>query len=235
MSVIGAGFGRTGTLSLKLALEQLGFGPCYHMNDVFTRAGHAQRWRDAFRSGAADWESLLNGYRAAVDWPSAHFWRQLAGHCPTVRVILTVRDPGAWCESIRTTIFPAQRRPLPPPDDPHYAQLVMPGEMILHGTFGQIEDKAHVLSTHDAHNAAVQAQIAPQRLLLCSRTAGRRCASSSAWRCPGSHSRAATPSRIFWTGSRRRGFSRVLKKGFAVLFQLSARRCQIWRGSPPGA
>ncbi len=166
LSIIGAGFGRTGTLSLKLALEQLGFGPCYHMNDVFTQAGHAQRWRDAFRSGDADWDSLLHGYRAAVDWPPAHFWRQLAGHYPTARVILTVRDPDAWYESIRTTIFPAQRRPLPAPDDPHYAQLVMPRELILHGTFGQIEDKAHVLSVYHAHNAAVQAQIAPPRLLV---------------------------------------------------------------------
>lgn len=166
LSIIGAGFGRTGTLSLKLALEQLGFGPCYHMNDVFTQAGHAQQWRDAFRSGDADWETLLQGYRATVDWPSAHFWRQLAGHYPAAKVILTVRDRDAWYESISTTIFPAQRRPLPPQDDPHYAQLVMPRELILHGTFGQVEDKAHVLSIYDAHNAAVQAQITPPRLLV---------------------------------------------------------------------
>ena len=166
LSIIGAGFGRTGTLSLKLALEQLGFGPCYHMNDVFAQAGHAQRWRDAFQTGAADWEALLAGYQAAVDWPSAHFWRPLAAHYPAAKVILTVRDPDAWYQSISSTIFAAQRRPLPPPHDPHYASLVMPRELILHGTFGQIEDKAHVLSVYDAHNAAVQAHIAPPRLLV---------------------------------------------------------------------
>ena len=166
LSIIGAGFGRTGTLSLKLALEQLGLGPCYHMNDVFTQAGHAQRWRDAFRSGEADWDSLLHGYGAAVDWPSAHFWRPLAAHYPAAKVILTVRDPDAWYESIRSTIFPAQRRPLPASDDPHYAQLIMPRELILHGTFGQVEDKSHVLSVYESHNAAVQAQIAPPRLLV---------------------------------------------------------------------
>ncbi len=166
LSIIGAGFGRTGTLSLKLALERLGVGPCYHMNDVFTHAGHAQAWRDAFQRGNADWDTLLHGYRAAVDWPSAHFWRPLADHYPAAKVILTVRDRDAWYESISTTIFPAQRRPLPAPDHPHYAQLAMPRELILHGTFGQVQDKAHVLSIYDAHNAAVRAQMAASRLLV---------------------------------------------------------------------
>jgi hypothetical protein len=165
LAIIGAGFGRTGTLSLKLALEQLGFGPCYHMNDVFSHPGHAQRWRDAFRDGDADWDDLLRGFASAVDWPPAHFWRPLAARYPDAKVILTVRDRDAWYESIASTIFPAQRRPLPPPGDPHYAQLVMPRELILHGTFGQIEDKAHVLSIYDAHNAAVRAAIEPARLL----------------------------------------------------------------------
>lgn len=166
LSIIGAGFGRTGTLSLKLALEQLGLGPCYHMNDVFTRPGHAQLWRDAFGNGIADWDRLLHGYRATVDWPAAHFWRQLDAHYPAARVILTVRDGDAWYESICSTIFEAQRRPLPPADHPHYAQLAMPRELILHGTFGRIEDKDHVLAVYDAHNAAVQAQVDPQRLLV---------------------------------------------------------------------
>mgnify|MGYP005817915371 FL=1 len=165
LSIIGAGFGRTGTLSLKLALDQLGLGPCYHMNEVFARPGHAQAWRDAFRAGHADWDGLLRGYGAAVDWPSACFWRQLAAHYPAARVILTVRDRDAWYQSIASTLFPAQRRPLPPPDDPHYAQLAMPRELILHGTFGQIEDKDHVLAVYDAHNAAVRAAIDPARLL----------------------------------------------------------------------
>ena len=176
LSIIGAGFGRTGTLSLKFALEQLGVGPCYHMNDVFTHASHAQAWRDAFPAPSnADQASTAHGYRAAVDWPPA----TSGAHWPT-----TTRRPGhphrarpdAWSEGISTTIFPAQRRPLPPPDHPHYAQLVMPRELILHGTFGQIEDKAHVLSIYDAHNAAVQTQLRPTQLSLTSRTARRRCA-----------------------------------------------------------
>ena len=115
--------------------------------------------------GDADWDDLLRGFTSAVDWPPAHFWRQLAMRYPDAKVILTVRDRDAWYDSIASTIFPAQRRPLPPPDDPHYAQLVMPRELILHGTFGQVEDKAHVLSVYDAHNAAVRAAIEPARLL----------------------------------------------------------------------
>ena len=35
LKVVGAGFGRTGTLSLKTALERIGFGPCYHMMRSF--------------------------------------------------------------------------------------------------------------------------------------------------------------------------------------------------------
>ena len=165
LEVIGAGFGRTGTLSLKLALEQLGAGPCYHMNDVFSHPGHAQAWRDAFRTGTAHWESLLDGYRSAVDWPSAHFWQALLRAWPQARVILTVRDPQAWYRSISTTIFPAQRRPLPETDHPHYAQLVMPRELILHGTFSGIEDREHVLGVYEAHNAAVRAGVPADQLL----------------------------------------------------------------------
>lgn len=166
LEIIGAGFGRTGTLSLKLALEQLGRGPCYHMNDVFQHPGHAQLWRDAFVNQSADWDALFEGYRAAVDWPPAHFWRQLTDHAPEAQVILTVRDRDAWYNSISSTIFPAQRRPLPAEDDPHFASLVMPRELILRGTFDGIEDKDHVLAIYDTHNAAVQAEIAPDRLLV---------------------------------------------------------------------
>lgn len=165
LDIIGAGFGRTGTLSLKLALEQLGAGPCYHMNDVFSHSDHAQVWRDAFATGTADWERLLTGYRSAVDWPAAHFWGALLRAFPQAKVILTVRDPQSWYRSISTTIFPAQRRPLPAPDHPHYAQQAMPRELILHGTFGGIEDREHVLAVYEAHNAAVRAAVPARQLL----------------------------------------------------------------------
>ncbi|WP_372724309.1 sulfotransferase family protein [Immundisolibacter sp.] len=166
LNIIGAGFGRTGTLSLKLALEQLGFGPCYHMHEVFARPGHAQLWRQAQKAGDADWNSLLAGYRAAVDWPPAFFWRQLAAHYPRARVILTVRDADAWYDSISTTIFPAQRLPLPPENAPLFHSLVMPREMVRVGTFGDQLDRAHVIDVYEKHNAEVKAALPASRLLV---------------------------------------------------------------------
>ena len=69
MKVIGAGFGRTGTMSLKVALEKLGFGPCYHMIELFEHPEHVERWKAAVRGEPVDWEELFHGYRATVDWP----------------------------------------------------------------------------------------------------------------------------------------------------------------------
>ena len=79
LDVIGAGFGRTGTLSLKLALEQLGFSQCYHMFEVMNHPEHVPLWRAAHRGESIDWEALFTGYRAAVDWPTCNFWRKETG------------------------------------------------------------------------------------------------------------------------------------------------------------
>ena len=44
--------------------------------------------------------------RSQVDWPGARYWRELARHFPEARVILTVRDPDAWFDSVQATIAP---------------------------------------------------------------------------------------------------------------------------------
>ena len=93
LSVIGAGFGRTGTMSLQIAIEMLGLGPCYHMREVLKHPGHVDVWSAATRGEAVDWEALFGDYRAAVDWPACHFWAELAEHYPEARIILTHRDP----------------------------------------------------------------------------------------------------------------------------------------------
>ena len=91
---IGAGLGRTGTLSLKLALEQLGFGPCYHMREVFEHLDvHVPLWEQAARGADVNWDALFQGYRSAVDFPVAGFYRELADYYPKAKVVLTVRDP----------------------------------------------------------------------------------------------------------------------------------------------
>lgn len=102
MEVIGAGFGRTGTLSLKAALERLGYGPCYHMVEVI-KHGHGAFWREAARKRArgepVDWEVVFTGYHSTVDFPAADFYEELAQAYPKAKVILTVRDPQRWYES----------------------------------------------------------------------------------------------------------------------------------------
>ena len=105
MKVIGAGFGRTGTASLQSALGELGFGPCYHMYEVFANPGHADFWRAAWRGGPADWDGVLGGYEAAVDWPACTFYEELMERNPDAKVLLSVRDPERWYESTRQTIY----------------------------------------------------------------------------------------------------------------------------------
>jgi len=105
LKVIGAGFGRTGTLSLKVALEELGFGPCYHMSELIKTSEHLVLWEAASREEAIEWDAIFAGYQAAVDWPTCSFFEQLMHAYPQARVILTIRDPESWYESASSTIF----------------------------------------------------------------------------------------------------------------------------------
>jgi len=105
LSVIGAGFGRTGTLSLKVALETLGFGPCYHMLEVLKNPAHIPIWTSAVQGERIEWDAVFSGYLAAVDWPAAYFWRDLAEQYPEGKVILTVRDSRQWYDSVFDTIY----------------------------------------------------------------------------------------------------------------------------------
>jgi len=92
LKLIGAGLGRTGTASTKLALERLGFGPCYHMGEVISQPHRMAGWLDA-ANGRPDWEAVFDGYAACVDYPAASFWRELAERYPQAKVLLNVRSP----------------------------------------------------------------------------------------------------------------------------------------------
>src|SRR5262245_19137133 len=104
VQLIGAGLGRTGTPSLKFALEQIGFGPCYHMPEVMLNPEASQHWVRA-ANGNPDWEAIFNGFVATVDFPGCTFWRELADYYPDAKVLLSVRDPEQWFESTQETIF----------------------------------------------------------------------------------------------------------------------------------
>ena len=98
LDAIGVGLGRTGTLSLKVALEILGFKPCYHMVEVWASPPAIDDWLQA-ANGRPNWQNIFDGFRATVDYPGCHFWRELTAAYPNAKVVLTVRDPASWFES----------------------------------------------------------------------------------------------------------------------------------------
>lgn len=167
LSVIGAGFGRTGTMSLQAALEQLGYARCYHMREVRENPGHAAVWQAAATGETVDWEALFKGYLAAVDWPTCYFWRQLADHYPEARIVLTRRDPERWYDSVANTIYLAMTGAIPETDPDVLGRRRMARNIILERTFaGRFEDRAHAIGVYERHQAEVRAAIPAERLLL---------------------------------------------------------------------
>jgi hypothetical protein len=167
LAVIGAGLGRTGTLSLKLALETLGLGPCHHMEEVMKHPAQIPVWHAAGRGQAVDWKALLADYRATVDWPSAQFWRELAAQFPDAKIVLSLRDRARWYESFSQTIMTLMRSREAAPTDTMKAIFDMAEDVIVRRAFdGRLDDPAHVMACFDRHNDAVKAAIPPGRLLV---------------------------------------------------------------------
>jgi hypothetical protein len=169
VQVIGAGFGRTGTLSLKAALEQLGFGPCYHMYELLGHLDHAASWSAAHHGDAAALTTPLAEYRATVDWPGCVFWRELCDLYPDARVVLSVRPPARWYDSFRETVGALIARPLPPEMAAALPDMVVVQEGIVRDrSFGpsfDVDDAEAVLAAYEAHNASVRDGVPPERLL----------------------------------------------------------------------
>ena len=173
LTMIGAGFGRTGTLSLQAALETLGYAPCYHMVEVARHPEHADVWARAGRGERIDWRRFLGGYAAAVDWPASAFWRELASAFPAARIILTVRPSTSWYASFRETIVDKTLGLAPPPSSPLRAIYDLTQELIFNGVFGgRPADEQHARSVYDAHNRDVADSVPPERLLVYDLAAG---------------------------------------------------------------
>ena len=167
LSVIGAGLGRTGTRSLKLALEHLGFGPCYHMREVLARPQHDAVWHAATRGEQVDWDALFEGYASAVDWPVAAFWQELSRHYPEARFILSVRDAHKWHQSMLDTIFKMLVSTPDPGDSQACAHRAMTRALVLDRTFdGRLGDPVHAIDVYARHNQAVRDEISAERLLV---------------------------------------------------------------------
>lgn len=168
LDIIGAGFGRTGTQSLKQALEVLDLGPCHHMYEVRSSPRQLALWQAISDGASADWDQVFDGFAAQVDWPAAAYWREIAAHFPTARVILTLRDPEAWYESMLQTIVPASTIGAShDPDANGRAGSEIIRKIVLEGIFeGRIADRAFALERFARHRKDVIEAIPPERLLL---------------------------------------------------------------------
>lgn len=164
LRVVGAGLPRTGTHSLKLALERLLGGPCCHMSAL---PGHpfnlGDRWDAAIAGRPTDWNVLMNGFVAAVDWPASACWRELSEAFPEALVLLSTRqDARTWYESVEATIMPYARMSMQP-DGSEGRSLIDLFERFTGVTTW--DDPATLMAAHDRHNAEVRATIPGDRLL----------------------------------------------------------------------
>jgi hypothetical protein len=156
IKVIGAGLGRTGTLSLKMALEELGFVKCYHMTEVLANLEHVRAWDAAARGEPIDWEALFQGYQATVDWPGCTFYEELMRRYPEAKVVLSVRDPDRWYDSARKTIYYV-RHAFPRWMPLFYRRMNdfhrMLDRLVWDGMFlGRFEDKAFATEVFNRYN-----------------------------------------------------------------------------------
>lgn len=178
LQVIGAGFGRTGTLSLKRALDELGFGPTYHMEEVVRRPAHVASWLRYARTGDVNWDEMFSGFGSGVDFPVSCAWKDLAAHYPDAKVVLTVRDPDTWWTSTATTIyrtrtmFPWWLQRLAPVTG---RWLEMVDRLVWDGIFeGRFTDRDHAVAVFERHVTDVAATCPPDRLLVFDVTEGWR-------------------------------------------------------------
>ncbi len=168
LKIIGSGFGRTGTRSLKDALEHLGFGPCHHMEEVFENPEQVPTWQAVVAGETVDWHSVYAGYTSQIDWPGSHVWRELSEAFPDAKVIHSQRPDESWWNSFSTTIgkllaiYPEMDQP------PHIRDMMDVGsEIIGTRTFnGKFNDREAALAAYHQRAEEVRATIPPERLLV---------------------------------------------------------------------
>ena len=159
--MVGAGVGRTGTHSLKLALEQLLGGRCHHMSEVFPSEEQRAGWTAAALGEPVDWDELLGDFRAIVDWPGGAFWRELSDANPDALVLLSARPAADWYRSAHNTIFVGTRQTAEAGDPWMQAFLHLLGERFC----ADLDDEAAMIEAFERHNAEVRAAIPAERLL----------------------------------------------------------------------
>jgi hypothetical protein len=162
LKVINAGLGRTGTTSLKAALDRLGFGPGYHMFDIVSSEERLGQWDAIACDGRdPDWEAVFDGYTSAIDGPCAIYYRSIMEAFPEAKIILTVRDADDWYRSTYDTLY-------------QFAQAAGPSRlsrvvntMIWNGLFdGRFADKEHAIEVYHRHNQQVIEHVGAANLLV---------------------------------------------------------------------
>ena len=163
LEVIGAGLGRTATFTMKFALEHIGFGPCHHMSEVFANGRVQVPLWIAAGEGRPDWDTIFANYRSCTDYPACSHWRELAEYYPEAKVILTVRDPDSWFDSVSETIF-AERMQGTLKGSP--VEVLMKLNVFAPFGDGDITDRAFMTDWFTRRNQEVIDTIAPERLLV---------------------------------------------------------------------
>jgi hypothetical protein len=164
LEVIGAGFGRTGTMSFKAALDRLGLGPTYHMIEVYANEGHAEIWTDVINGAPLDNVTLFEKYRSVCDWPACAFWRDIRASNPQAKVVLTTRDPDVWYDSIANTIFLALEAESD--DEALNRWRIQTRKLIFEQTFGNDLGRDNVTRVLRAHESDVIASVPSDELLV---------------------------------------------------------------------
>jgi hypothetical protein len=166
LKVVGAGLGRTGTASLKQALEQLTGGPCYHMFEVFEHPESVAMWHAVVRGESEDWEALTGGYTASVDWPVAAYWSELSAANPDAVVLLSSRaTPEKRWASMQKTIIPTLTMDLPPGAEgtaPHRAMVIDMFERRLTPDWREPEA---AMAAYERHNERVRSNVPSEQLV----------------------------------------------------------------------
>lgn len=166
LEVIGAGYGRTGTFTLKTALEMLGFGPCHHMVEVLENPEQVPFWNRAAEGEDVDWEEIFGKYRATVDWPGCSFYAELAERYPDAKVILSSRDPERWYKSMSETILKTMQDLKEGSDVRADHPMRFGALLIAEKAFGRDFSRDNVIAAFKRHEQEVRDTIAPERLLV---------------------------------------------------------------------
>jgi hypothetical protein len=168
LQIIGPGFGRTGTRSLKAALEALGFEPCHHMQTLFADPAQSAVWQTLADGGAVDWRTAFAGFRAQIDWPGAHVWRELLEAFPEARVVFSTRPAEAWWASYSRTVGKLRRlyHGLPVAAEVVETLDIMRQVMIRRGIDPEMSDRDAAIAAFHRQLADVRAAVPPERLLV---------------------------------------------------------------------